>query len=934
MGWHIYGIFSLTRSALALGFVITAAVVSLAFMSLIQDAEADFGVEVGAIKDNLVQRLTSANEVLHGMRMLFDASSSVDVDEFQIVGSDTVENYSFIKAVMYLPYIADDERDYFEKAKHEEGYPTFSINTLRDGRYVPAERRPYYFPILYFEPFSPSASQLLGLDLFGQPEMQAYLRHAIDSGVATAAIPTKATHADEYLVFKAIYADKPKANPDPVGERRNLISGIVAIKVDARKLLSLDRIDHKMSLAVAARPILDATKLVGLFRRDPMAGGSGGQWILGALARDRDVVIGEQHFVFKYRRSLYWDDLNYKLLFGALFVGALFTLMLWSLARSVQARADDLKRRNREIQQLVELRTQELATEKERALVTLESIADGVISADAKGVIDYLNPVAERLSGWPEQEAVGKPIADLFKVFDEKTLQEIANPVLQCLSNGLPFMRQGNTIFVNRNGENLAINESAAPIRDRSGQVTGVVLVFHDVSGARKLTQQMSHQATHDALTGLPNRILLQDHLDSTLELAAQTGRALAVMFLDLDRFKVVNDTLGHAVGDRLLREVAERLKECLREGDIVSRLGGDEFVIVTSEIKDNSAIEMMAGRLLKVFHKPFALGQSEFFSSTSIGISVFPEDGTTADVLMKKADSAMYRVKAQGKNNYGFYSKEADQRTKERFSLEADLRRALERQELVLHYQPQVSAKTGDVTGFEALIRWNHPIRGMIPPLEFLPLAEETGLIVEIGDWVMREACRQNRAWQQAGLPKVTVAVNIAHAQFMRPTLPAEVKQVLQDTGLAPQFLELELTESILAGNAVEAATRLNELKEAGVKISIDDFGTGYSSLFYLKNFPLDSVKIDRCFIKDIETDHHDAEITTAIIAMSHSLNLTVIAEGVENATQLDFLRQKDCDTIQGYFYSPAVPAEQAQTFLGKPLAARIPNSVGAAEK
>jgi EAL domain-containing protein (putative c-di-GMP-specific phosphodiesterase class I) len=283
-----------------------------------------------------------------------------------------------------------------------------------------------------------------------------------------------------------------------------------------------------------------------------------------------------------------------------------------------------------------------------------------------------------------------------------------------------------------------------------------------------------------------------------------------------------------------------------------------------------------------------------------------------------------MYRVKTQGKNNYGFYSEEADQRTQERFSLEADLRHALERQELVLHYQPQVSARTGEVTGFEALIRWHHPSRGMIPPLEFLPLAEETGLIVEIGDWVMREACRQNQAWQQAGLAKVVVAVNIAHAQFMRPTLPAEVKQVLQDTGLAPQFLELELTESILAANAEEAATRLKVLKMAGIKLSIDDFGTGYSSLFYLKNFPLDSVKVDRCFIKDIETDHHDAEITTAIIAMSHSLNLAVVAEGVETATQLDFLRQKDCDTIQGYFYSPAVPAEQARAILEQPLAGK----------
>lgn len=934
MRWRRPGIFSLTGAALALGCVITAAAASLAFMNLLQDEEAAFGVEIGAIKDNLVQRLAAADEVLHGMRMLFDASSAVDVDEFEVIGSDTVANYSFIKAVMYLPHIADDERDSFEKTQREEGYPTFSINTFRDGKYVPAERRPRYFPIVYFEPFSPLASQQLGLDLFEQAEMQAYLQQAIDSGVATAAIPAQAPQVDEYLVFRAIYADKPTASLNAVAERRKLISGFVAIKVNAQKLLSLDKIDHRVSVAVAARPILDPGKRVELLKYDAATGVKDGPWLFGVLKRERDVLIGEQHYVFKYQRYLHWEDFNYRLLFVVLLAGSLFTWLLWSLARSTQARADDLKRRNQEIEQLVELRTQELATAKERAQVTLESIADGVITADAQGVIDYLNPVAEHLSGWSEQEAVGKPITDLFKVFDEKTLQEVANPVLLCLGNGLPFMRQENTIFTNRNGENIAINESAAPIRDRSGQVTGVVLVFHDVSSARKLSQQMSWQATHDALTGLPNRIMLIDYLESALEFAAQGGQTLAVMFLDLDRFKIVNDTLGHDVGDGLLREVAERLKEGLRGSDVVGRLGGDEFLIIASEIKDSNAVELMASRLLKVFHKPFTLGQSEFFASTSIGISMFPEDGTTPEVLMKKADSAMYRVKTQGKNNYGFYSKEADQGTQERFSLEADLRHALERQELVLHYQPQVSVRTGEVTGFEALIRWHHPGRGMIPPLEFLPLAEEIGLIVAIGDWVMREACRQNQAWQQAGLAKVVVAVNIAHAQFMRPTLPAEVKQVLQDTGLAPQFLELELTESILAANAEEAVTRLKELKMAGIKLSIDDFGTGYSSLFYLKNFPLDSVKVDRCFIKDIETDHHDAEITTAIIAMSHSLKLAVVAEGVETAAQLDFLRQKDCDTIQGYFYSPAVPAEQARAMLEQPLAGRSLNSVGAAEK
>jgi diguanylate cyclase (GGDEF)-like protein/PAS domain S-box-containing protein len=925
MRWRINTSFPLVGFALALGLLITTVLLVLAFKNLMQDEEAAFEVQVGTIKDNLVQRLNSADEVLHSMRVLFDASSSVDVDEFQIVSNDTLTNYPFIKTVIYLPLITHAERDYFEKTKHEEGYPTFSINSLRDGRYVPAQRRPYYFPILYAEPFTPLASQQLGLDLFGEPETQPYIQKAIDSGVSTAAISTHVSHADEYLALKAVYAGTAKPNLDEVHERRKLISGIVAIKVSTRRLLSTNQLDHQISVAIYARPVLNSKKLVSIFNYEGSeTKGSAGHWAYGELARDREVVIGEQHFVLKTRKSLHWEDFNYQLLMVALFAGMIFTLMLWFLAKSIKARAQDLQRRNEEIQQLVELKTHELAREKERALITLESIADAVITADSNGIIDYLNPVAERLSGWSEQEAVGKPIIDLFKVFDETSLEEVANPVLQCLQNGLPFMRQENTAFINRNGDAVAINESAAPLRDKHDNITGVVLVFHDVSSARKLTQQMSYQATHDALTGLPNRILLVEHMETTLRHAQQSGRPLAVMFLDLDRFKIVNDTLGHDVGDELLQQVADRLKACLREGDIVSRLGGDEFVIITSEIKGRDAVQLLAERVLKSFHTPFELGQSEFFTSTSIGISVYPEGGTTSEELMKNADSAMYRVKAEGKNNFRFYSKEANQRTKERFSLEADLRRALERQELVLHYQPQVSVKTGEVTGLEALIRWNHPTFGMIPPMEFLPLAEETGLIVDIGHWVMHQACSQNQAWQQMGLPKVTVAVNIAHKQFIRPALVSDVKKILHETGLDPRFLELELTEGILADNSAESNKRLSELKAAGVKLSIDDFGTGYSSLFYLKTFPLDSVKIDRCFIKDIETDRNDAEISGAIIAMSHNLNLEVVAEGVETEFQLDFLRQKGCDTIQGFYYSPAVPAEMAITFLEKSIAGK----------
>ncbi len=923
--WRIRLSVPLVGLALALGLAITAGLVSLAVKNLVQDEEASFGIEVGAVKDNLVQRLTSVDEMMRGMRLLFDASKSMDADAFQIVGNDALTTNALAKEVMYLPRITGDERDAFERSKHAEGYPSFRISNRRNGQYVPAGRHEQHFPIVYFEPFTPLTSKGLGLDLLSEADTRPFVQRAIDTGVATAAIDAGAASADEYLVFQAVYADKPKPGLDVVAERRQLVSGVVAVKVDARRLLEMSRpMNPSMSVAACARPALEPAKCVTLARQAASEAASTGHWSFATLMRNRDVEIGAQRFVVRFRQDLHWQNLKLQSLLFALLAGGVFTTMLVSLALSIRARSEDLQRRNTDIQRVVAERTHELAAAKERALVTLESIADGVVTSDANGIIDYLNPVAERLSGWSDKDLVGRPIADLFKVLDETTGLEVENPALGCLRSGIPVLHHEKSQFIDRRGATVDINESAAAIRDAEGRITGLVLVLHDVSKARRLSQQMSFQATHDALTGLPNRACLTEHLQTSLKAAAADGGSLAVMFIDLDRFKVVNDTLGHDVGDQLLREVARRLKACVREGDMVSRLGGDEFVIVTRSVGHRAAVQQMAARLLQAFLEPFHVGASEFFTSASIGITLFPENGTSSEALLKNADATMYRVKAQGKNNYGFYDERTDHRAGERLSLETEMRHALDRGEMVVHYQPQFSACDGAITGFEALVRWLHPVRGLLAPKDFLPLAEETGFIVDIGDWVMHEACRQNRAWQDAGLPKVTVAVNIAHKQFMRPTLVNDVTHVLERTGLEARFLELELTEGILADNALAATLRLTELKRVGVMLSIDDFGTGYSSLSYLKSFPLDSVKIDRCFIKDLESDPRDAEISAAIIAMSHSLKLTVLAEGVETPGQLEFLRRKGCDTIQGFLFSPAVPPDEAEAFLRDSAAGR----------
>lgn len=386
----------------------------------------------------------------------------------------------------------------------------------------------------------------------------------------------------------------------------------------------------------------------------------------------------------------------------------------------------------------------------------------------------------------------------------------------------------------------------------------------------------------------------------------------VAVMLIDLDRFKVINDTLGHAIGDRLLQEVAQRLTGCLREGDTVARLGGDEFMLLLPGVEHTKSTIKIVQKILETFKSPFYFNDHELHITTSIGIALYPDDGEDAQTLLKNADTALHRAKEQGRNNYQFYTSTMNATALERLSLEGKLRHALEREEFVVYYQPQVSLSTGQIVGMEALVRWRHPDLGLIPPMKFIPLAEETGLIIPLGFWVLRTACAQNKAWQKAGYPPLRVAVNLSTRLFKQQTFIQVVAQTLHETGLDPDYLELELTEGIIMENIETTITTLKELKKMGVHISVDDFGTGYSSLAYLKRFPIDTLKIDRSFVLDITTDPDDAMIAMLIINVAHHLKLRVIAEGVETKEQLAFLRSHGCDEIQGYLFSRPLPAEE----------------------
>ena len=485
-----------------------------------------------------------------------------------------------------------------------------------------------------------------------------------------------------------------------------------------------------------------------------------------------------------------------------------------------------------------------------------------------------------------------------------------------CLEAHEPF-RNLEYRAVDDDGQERWFCINGQPVFDEDGRFAGYRGTGSDIT-ARKMTEQrVHHVAQHDVLTGLPNRSLLQDRLGQAVAYANRSGRPVWVMLIDLDRFKFVNDSMGHKAGDVLLMTVAARLRGALRDSDTVARLSGDEFVAILSEHRDEPLTPDIVQRLMDAVAQPVMLGTKEFFVTCSIGVAVYPSDGTPSENLIEHADIAMYRAKKLGRNNFQFYTPAMNEESLERVRIESALRNALERNEFVLHYQPQVDLKTGQIVGMEALIRWKHPELGMVPPGRFVGVAEDTGLIVPIGAWVMRTAAAQNKAWQDAGLGRLRVAVNLSARQFASSDLLDNIESVLNDTGLDPACLELELTESLFMSDVTPAVELLHRMKSLGVNLSIDDFGTGYSSFSYLSRFPIDVLKIDRSFVNDIGHDANDAAIVASIIALAHNLRLSVIAEGVETAEQLDYLRHQGCDEMQGYYFSRPLPAQEFEQLL-----------------
>lgn len=543
-----------------------------------------------------------------------------------------------------------------------------------------------------------------------------------------------------------------------------------------------------------------------------------------------------------------------------------------------------------------------------------ENVSDVISRIDPRGRYRYVSPAVTDATGYAESELIGRNVIEFLHPDDADAIDPRHPESPASLGNDRMIYR-----FRHKNGHYLWVEACTRAVRDSEGALVEYVIVSRDITERKNAERQIEFLAYHDTLTELPNRLLAQDRLRQAMAHADRTHTKVALLFFDLDRFKTVNDSLGHNIGDGLLKGIAKRLRECVRDSDTISRQGGDEFLLILRDLHGAEAAGPVLTKINERLQAPFLLGEHELRISASIGVALYPDDGSDFDTLLKKADIAMYRAKDAGRNTYSFFDPEMNAEAVEHLDMHLILHRALERQQFSLHYQPQLDLKTGHVVGTEALIRWHHPEQGLISPDRFIPIAEGNGLIVPIGEWVIREACRQAAAWQKEGMAPFVMAVNLSGVQFARGNVEQTVLEALKDSGLAAEYLELELTESIFIRNTESVLGTVKRLKSIGVKLSIDDFGTGYSSLAYLKRFEVDKLKIDRTFIRDLTSDPDDAAIVRTIIQMARNLGLRTIAEGVETEEVIQHLRGYRCDEAQGYYYARPMPPKDFATFMAE---------------
>ncbi len=913
-------------------------------------AELDFKRRANIHIMTVQQQMEETVQMLTVINRLFATVAPVSREQFHTFTQPMLQRYPAVQAFNFHRFITDSERAAYE-ARLRRINPAYAMKEMRDGVLVPAQQRNRHMVVDYIEPMFGNEAAF-GLDVTPNKTLAAAVAKAIETGEpASTGLLTLAQGGGKvpgFLIVMPVY--RLGAVLGDAAARRAAAIGDTAAVFNAAALF--DRIlnvngllnDAGMGVSVYAGAPFDESALA--FQR-PLGVQTPNEatllppWIFhdtpASIVHEFDVAGRPWHLVVQGRPSVFTSRNNGSL-FG-LVGGVLFSLLLAAYVQTLSSRA-------RRVNGLVEQRTAELLLAN-RLLIddvaarkraedglqlrqrAIEASANAIILTSAAPPlypIEYVNPAFERITGYAVADVVGRDCSLLW-------MDDRDQPEIQELLAAAREKREGHVIMRNygKAGRMFWSEVFMAPVRDDAGEVNHFVVALYDISATKHYQAELEFQANRDTLTGLANRNLLLDRLRQASAYGERYGHPVWVLFLNLDRFKFVNDTLGHRAGDELLRIVAARLREAVRETDTIARLSADEFVLVLPERSEERLSPAVVQRIMDSIAQPIAIEGYHFVMGSSVGVAAFPTDGNDPDTLIKHAGIAMYRAKETGRNNFQFYTSAMNERAMERLRIEGDLRNALEREEFILHYQPQVDLGTGRVLGMEALLRWQHPELGTVPPVRFIDLAEETGLIVPIGLWVLRTACRQGMEWQRAGLGQVRIAVNLSARQFYQHDLVASITGILAETGLSPDLLELELTESMMMNDVEHAVIILRDLKKIGVHLSIDDFGTGYSSLAYLKRFPIDLLKIDQSFVRDITVDPDDAAIVLSIISLAHSLRLKVIAEGVETEAQLAYLQRHGCDFMQGYYFSRPVPVLECEQILrrGKRLSLRPDNAI-----
>jgi diguanylate cyclase (GGDEF)-like protein/PAS domain S-box-containing protein len=922
--------FSLTLAAaltlgggLATTIALTLAVDRLEIENQTLAFEQGANVRVAALH----QGMDEAVEVLNVTNQLFATVQPVTRSQFHDFTTPLLLRNPYIKAFNFHRAVEDADRSAFE-AELQRVRPGTMLREMVGGRLVPAPRRAQYNVVDFLEPMQGNEPAFgLNVSVNGEVARALARAHATGRAAATGLLRLAQDPAGKpsFEVLMPVYG--------PRGRLLGDTAAVVEVQTLARSTLAraglLEDRSVFLKLYLGAQPVRDAMVYANHDDQETAAPELPPlRWLAPPLAQaiDRFVAGGQTWTVEAIAAPRPWlaDHLASTLLLAG---GLLSTLLLAAFVQAagqrtrkvqelVRERTADLKLTNQRLidDVLARQRTEKALQESEqrfRQLVAMSS--DWYWEQDEQLRFVAMTGDFTEKSGIAVERILGKT---RWEFVDGLADSENGREHIAAITEREPF-KNLEYRALDDHGEERWFCASGQPMFDDSGRFRGYRGTGSDIT-ARKITEQrVHHVAQHDVLTGLPNRSLLQDRLGQAVAYATRSGHPVWVMLIDLDRFKYVNDSMGHKAGDVLLMTVAARLRSSLRDTDTVARLSGDEFVVILSQHEDQPLSGDIVQRVMDSVAQPVMLGPKEFFVTCSIGVAAYPSDGTPAESLIEHADIAMYRAKKLGRNNFQFYTPAMNEESLERVRIESALRNALERNEFVLHYQPQVDLKTGQIVGMEALIRWKHPELGMVPPGRFISVAEDTGLIVPIGAWVMRTACAQNKAWQDAGLGHLRVAVNLSARQFSATELLPGIEQVLRDTGLEPSCLELELTESLFMSDVTPAVDLLHRMKSLGVKLSIDDFGTGYSSFSYLSRFPIDVLKIDRSFVNDITHDANDAAIVASIIALAHNLRLSVIAEGVETAEQLDYLRHQGCDEMQGYYFSRPLPAQEFEQLL-----------------